>query len=160
MGDSRRFHLFSSLASEVLDRDMRIADVSAGMGYMQRALREKGFKYVESWDKRKKRIRDKGLAYRYGYFGYDCKKKYDAVVAMHPDEGTDHAILYAGINKVPAIVCPCCVKWDAVVYHGPNKFNMWAEHLESLANKHRLSIQKTKLKMRGRNLVYIFKPVW
>ena len=157
MGDVRRFDLFAKLIEKHLNKDMDIVDVASGKGYLQASLRQIGFKNITSWDKRKKNAKNR-KGYRYGYFKYDCKEKYDAVVAMHPDEGTDNAILYAGLNKIPILICPCCIKWDAVVYFGKKSFNNWVEHLINLAEKNSLNIKKTKLPISGRNLVLIMNP--
>jgi len=156
MGDKRRFDLFSKLIEKHLDKNMKIVDVACGKGYLQAALLQKGFKNVISWDKRKKTAKNR-RGYRYGYFDWRIKEKYDAVVAMHPDEGTDHSILYAVKNRVPALVCPCCIKWDAKVYWGDgSNFNNWVNHLIRIAEN--MTVEKQWLRMNGRNLVLIIKP--
>jgi hypothetical protein len=141
---------------------MRVVDVAAGKGYLQGALRQRGFRDVESWDKRprlaKVRANMKG---RYGYFNSQTAPAYDAVVAMHPDEATDHAIVYAGTHRVPAIICPCCVKPSAVPYSGrchSDSYGDWMRHLVKLASKYRLSVTHAALRMTGRNQVLIFRP--
>jgi hypothetical protein len=158
MGDSRRFDLFAKLAEKHFKKDWKIADVACGKGYLQAAMRQRGFTNIISWDKRKKTASNR-KGYRYGYFNWQCKEKYDAVIAMHPDGGTDHAILYAGKNRVPALICPCCAIGDAVAFWGQNKYPTWIKHLEKIANDRNLSIQKTNLTpMTGRRLVLILKP--
>lgn len=157
MGDSRRFDLFSKLAERHLNKESHIVDVACGKGYLQAAMRQIGFKHITSWDKRKRTSKNR-KGYRYGYFDYRCKDMYDGVVAMHPDEGTDHAILYAGIHQVPALVCPCCIKPHAVPFWDRHNFHNWVIHLKQLANKHSLFVQESVLRMNGKNLVLIFKP--
>lgn len=155
MGDRRRFDLFSKLAEEHLNKDMKIIDVASGKGYLQAALRQRGFQEIISWDKRKKNASNR-KGYRYGYFDWRTGEKYDAVIAMHPDEGTDHAIMYAAKHMVPALVCPCCIKPDASVYWGNHRFKNWVNHLKSLANN--MLIQEVYLPMNGKSLVLILKP--
>lgn len=158
MGDSRRFHLFAKLVEKHLDKELNIVDVASGKGHLQAALRELGFKNIVSWDKRKKNASNRRGGYRYGYFDYRCSEDYDAVVALHPDEGTDHAILYCGLHQIPGIICPCCIKPHAVQFFGRYDFSGWSDHLKRLAGKHNLSVQETVLPMNGRNFVMILKP--
>lgn len=131
MGDDRRFQLMADFVSNKLRKDARVADVAAGKGYLQLALKEKGYKSVVSFDKRKKHVKGDR---RYKWFDYKTDEKFDAVVAMHPDEGTDHAVMYAVEKHVPAFICPCCVKPDAVTYWGSGcDYHAWCKHLEKLA---------------------------
>lgn len=158
MGDSRRFELFGALCGRNLHPQMRIADVAAGKGYLQANLHERGFVHVESWDRRPRMAKGR-RTYRYGYFNYRTAPKYDAVVALHPDEGTDHAILYAGIQRVPAIICPCCATPSAVAYWGARGgYVEWMRHLIRLAESCALHVTHTELRMTGRNQVLILRP--
>lgn len=157
MGDSRRFDLFSKVIERHLNKEDHIVDIACGKGYLQAALRQLGFKRITSWDKRKRTAKNR-MGYRYGYFDYRHKEKYDAVVAMHPDEGTDHAVLYAGNHQVPAIICPCCIKPHAVAYWGDYNFHSWVSHLKALAVDLGLTIQELMLPMSGKNLVLILRP--
>ena len=134
---------------------MRIADVAGGKGYLRSNLEEKGFSGVETWDKRFKHTAGKQI---YRYFDYKTAPKYDAVIGMHPDEGTDHIIMYAGLNKVPAIICPCCVKPSAAMYWGNHKYKLWLEHLKKLAASLNLKVEEVKLKIVGRNDVLMLTP--
>lgn len=162
MGDSRRFHLFSELVTRNLKPSEfhRLADVAGGKGVLAKKLRKSGFKEVVTFDKRK--LRGKGkksdLGFRNTWFTYEERDSFDAVVAMHPDQGTDHAILYAARRRVPAIVCPCCVLPHAASYKGPKHFDKWIMHLKDLAEGHSLTTQEAQLPMRGRNLVLIMRP--
>lgn len=156
MGDSRRFDLFAKLTDKHIYRETAIVDVASGKGYLQAALRQRGFSNITSWDKRKKNGKNR-KGHRYGWFNWKCKEEYGAVLAMHPDEATDHAILYAGKHKVPALVCPCCVKSDAVVFWGKHTFKEWVKHLKRLADNNGLSVQEEYLPMVGKNLVLILK---
>lgn len=55
MGDTRRFRLMADLiARNVSDRSIPVADVAGGKGYLQAELRQRGFRDVISFDKRKK----------------------------------------------------------------------------------------------------------
>jgi hypothetical protein len=148
MGDNRRFDLFASFVANKMKKDVKIADVAAGQGYLQMALREKGFKEVVSFDKRHKHC---GGTRRYQWFDYRTPEKFGAVVAMHPDEGTDHAVMYAVTHNVPAFICPCCVKPDAVTYWQSScDFHAWCKHLEKLATSHKREVTWHQLKMQGR----------
>lgn len=157
MGDSRRFDLFGALCARNLNPSMRIADVAAGKGLLRANLYQRGFKNVVSWDKRKRMARPRS-GYRYGYFDYRSAPDYDAVVAMHPDEGTDHAIMYGVERRVPVIVCPCCVKPSANVYWGTHTYQDWIHHLRLLAEHGRMEVTETALPMNGRSNVLILRP--
>lgn len=155
MGDPRRFDTFARLISSVLLPDMRIADVAGGKGYLQAALRERGFSDVVTWDRRRSRCAARTM--RFDWFTHDTRERYDAVVAMHPDEGTDHALLYAIKHRIPAIICPCCVKPSALEYWDRYTFRPWCRHLESYALNHGCSIEWTRLGISGRNDVMIIR---
>ena len=157
MGDPRRFHAFSEIISQNIPNNFNIADIAGGKGYLQAALRQRGFPNITSWDKRKKMAANR-KGYRYGFFDFQTAPKYEAVVAMHPDEGTDHAILYAAVNRVPAIICPCCTKPSACAYWGNHKYECWLNHLITLAEKNNLKVKHEKLKINGRNDVLIITP--
>ncbi len=160
MGDSHRFDLFGKLIARKLDLSMSIADVAGGKGYLQASMRQLGFSQIETWDKRlamTRKVHRRG--YRFGYFDYKTAPKYDAVVAMHPDEGTDHCIMYAGLHRVPAIICPCCVKPSAVAFWSDRKYPAWLKHLANLAKEQYLKIEEYKLPMNGRNDVLVLTPV-
>ena len=157
MGDNRRFDLFAKLAERHVPKSAKIVDVAGGKGHLQAALRQRGYKNVTSWDKRKRTASNR-QGHRYGYFSHAVGEQYEAVLAMHPDEATDHAILYAAKHRCIALVCPCCVKWSATPYWGPRKYPHWIKHLKQLASKGRLDVQETALKMNGKNLVLICTP--
>lgn len=164
MGDSRRFDLFAKLIKKHIPIDYKIADVSAGKGYLQIALKEQGYKNITSFDKRNKKSRrvSTGKNYKYRYFSYNIEDKFDVVVAMHPDEGTDHAIMYGIKNRVPVIVCPCCIKPSATAAEfsrkNANQKN-WLSHLKSIGERNNMTVIETVLTpMTGKRLVLIFKP--
>lgn len=158
MGDSRRFDLMAKLAASHIPLTTHVVDVAAGKGYMQAALRERGFAAVTSWDKRPQQAKGRKF-YRYGYFDFrSAPRDYGAVVAMHPDEGTDHAVMYAVKHRVPALICPCCVKPSAVMFNRRHTFHAWVEHLVSLAEAGHMEVQTAMLRMNGKNLVLILKP--
>lgn len=163
MGDSKRFNLFADIVHEHVNSEAKVADIAGGKGYLQIALRERGFNKVETWDKRtrnkKSQIRKSAINQRYSYFEYDrVEDKYEAVVAMHPDEGTDHSILFAAKHRIQAIICPCCVKPSATMFWESHKYGLWKEHLINLGRKNNMEVIERKLKMNGRNDVLIFKP--
>lgn len=156
MGDSHRFSKFVDLiAYQFPNRDIRIADVASGNGGLQQELRQRKYTNIISWDKRKRNAKNRGI-YKYGYFTKDCKEKYDLVIGMHPDEATDHIIMFCVKNKVPFVICPCCVKPSAIQYNGSSDFDSWVKHLEHLASD--FSISHHYLKITGKNLVLIGRP--
>lgn len=157
MGDKRRFDLMAKLIAEHIPTTASIVDVAGGKGYLKAALYEHGYKNVTTIDKRNKNSKGRN-GYKWGYFHFESSDHYDAVVAMHPDEGTDHAILYAGRNNVPCIVCPCCVKPSAVFYRGSHKYTDWVTHLKKLGTDNGLVVEERNLRMTGKRLVLIFKP--
>lgn len=156
MGDSKRFHIFSNFISDLdFPKNSKIADVAGGKGYMRLAMNEKGFKNVETWDLRSNRIKGKQ---RFQLFNYQNAPEYDIVMGMHPDEATDHLILYAGIRRKIAIICPCCVKPNATAYWGQNSYNSWLEHLYKLGERYNLEITQKKMPFNGRNDFLFFQP--
>jgi hypothetical protein len=158
MGDSRRFDLFGAVVARNLDRAMSIADIAGGKGLLRANLYERGFRNVTSWDKRRRYAKGR-LGYRFEYFDHRTAPTYDAVVAMHPDGGTDEAIVYAGERRVPAIVCPCCAIPSAATYWGARgSYSQWMTHLVRLAERVGLEVTRTALPMTGRNQVLILRP--
>ena len=152
MGDKRRFDLFAKLIAARFDRGLKVADVAGGQGYLQVALREQGFADVTTFDRRYKRASNR-LCYRHRYFAWDTDEKFDLVVGMHPDEGSDHIVKYATKHKVPYVICPCCIKPDAALFKAKHEFRAWVAHLRGLAPN--LTCEEFYLKMNGKNLVMI-----
>lgn len=159
MGDSHRFDLFAKMIScNFPKKDARIVDVAGGKGYLKEALRQLGYNNVVTMDKNRKAAKKQSSKnYKYGYFNYNIAEHFDCVCAMHPDEATDHAVMYAVQHHVPAFICPCCIKPDAVLFNGVYKFNNWVEHLKKLAKG--MEVQELYLRMGGRNLVLKLMPI-
>lgn len=158
MGDPKRFDRFSKIITREFSPSANIADVAGGKGYLRLSLAEKGFNNVETFDKRSSRIRIGKQ--RFQYFDYkSAPNDYDGVVGMHPDEGTDHIILYCGKNKVKGIICPCCIKPSAVVYWGDHKYLSWKCHLEKLAGENDLSYAWETIGISGRCDILIVNPI-
>jgi len=156
MGDSRRFDLFTKEIVQVLKPEMKIADVAGGKGYLRLSLSEHSFKNVETWDKRYKKVAGNQ---KFSYFDYEtAPSDFDAVIGMHPDEGTDHLIMYAAKHRVPAIICPCCVKPSARAFWGRRKYNDWTKHLIALGESEKLKVAHKKMKFNGRNDLFVFLP--
>ena len=155
MGDTRRFHLLAQLALKHIPLGANVVDIAGGKGYLQAALRQAGYTQVTSWDKRPKYANSRRRLYRYGYFDWQRAPNYGAVVAMHPDEGTDHAVLYAASRGLPGLICPCCIKPDAVAFWQNYKFDLWCRHLEGLALRYERQVIWTRLPMNGRSEVMI-----
>ena len=157
VGDPRRFHAFADVIARALHPSMIIADVAGGKGYLQAALRERGFRSITTWDRRRRTPMSR-RGHRYGWFTWDCPARYDAIVAMHPDEATDHAILYAAKHQIPALICPCCVRPSARLFLEPYKYHHWCRHLASLATQAGLKVAWTTLPINGRRDVMILTP--
>ena len=156
MGDSRRFDLFASLATRHFHKDACLVDVAGGRGYLRLALQDYGFTNITTWDIRKSHISDRSK-YIHRLFDYRTAPAYEGIVAMHPDEVTDHCVLYSTKWHVPALICPCCMKPDAVSWFGQHNSTEWIKHLISLAMKGGMQVQVTQLKMVGKNVVLILR---
>lgn len=157
MGDRRRFDAFADLIARNITPDIPVADVAGGSGGLRAALHQRGFRDVDSWDKRHRNARGK-KGYIYGLFDWrNAPRGYKAVVAMHPDEGTDNALLYALRERVPFIICPCCVKPSGAKFSG-NQYGEWLEHLAAIGRAGRFSVTEACLPIRGRNIVLIGRP--
>lgn len=160
MGDSRRFDLLADLVARRFPRrGLRVADVAGGAGGLQVALRARGFADVTTYDRCAASRRSRGVtAYVDGWFSHAEGARYDLVVGMHPDEGTDHAVLYATRNRVPFVLCPCCVKPHAAPLRGARDFRSWVAHLTRLANDGGHRVEQALLPMRGMGTVLVGTP--
>lgn len=157
MGDSARFKIFTKRIVKNLDKDMKIADIAGGKGLLRKSLMEVGFSNVETWDKtRNKKIKGKHI---YKYFDYQsAPEDYDAVVGMHPDEGTDHILMYAARYRVPAIICPCCIKPSATKLFGEKDYTNWIKHLIRIAENNKMDYYFSNMPFSGRNDILIVRP--
>ncbi len=156
MGDTRRFNLFADVVKRNIPTHLHIADIAGGKGYLQLALNERGYNNVTTIDKTRSPIHK--LHQIYKFFHYSTEEKFEAIVGMHPDQSTDHIILYAGKNRIPAIVCPCCVMPDATTYFGDHSYPSWIKHLKKIAAQNKLQVTETQLPMNGKNAVLICRP--
>ena len=160
MGDSHRFHLFADLVAERFpDRRLAIADVAAGKGKLKGELYRRGYGRVTAWDRRHKLAKRRpGQVYQ--LFDYrNAPRDYRLVIGMHPDEATDHIILYAIKHRVPFVVCPCCALPSASAYvGGKGDFNPWLRHLIEVARAGRMKVETLELPMAGRNTALIGSP--
>ena len=157
MGDPRRFDAFARLIEHEFDPTWTIADVAGGKGILQAALRERGFHRITTWDRRRRTVYSRH-GHRYGYFTHTTAARYDALLAMHPDEASDHAILYAGHHQIPALLCPCCVRPSAIGFWKAAQYHLWCAHLEQLARDAQLHVTWTTLPIYGRRDVMILRP--
>lgn len=158
MGDVNRFRLFADLIGEQfpLCRQGPIADVASGHGGLQAALRAQGFTNITSWDKRRRNAGPR-RCYHYGYFDYrSAPRGYDLVVAMHPDQATDHVISYAVKHRIPFAVCPCCRLPSAHPFDGDSQ-EAWLTHLTAIAQLTH-DVERLDLSMSGRSVVLIGRP--
>jgi len=155
MGDIRRFRLMADLIQGLIpNRNIRIADVAGGHAKLQATLRQSGYTNILSIDKRRKYASGR-IGYRYGLFTYDIAEAFDLVVGMHPDEATDHIVIYGHKHQVPWVVCPCCVRPSAVSYgDGANDYHRWMAHLRVLGGGPK-RVRTIQLPMAGRNVVLV-----
>lgn len=155
MGDTRRFDIMADFVAERFPHHTRkrIVDVAGGRGGLQAALRRRGFQDVTSVDVRPQYAKGRS-GYRYGLFTWNYQENFDLVVAMHPDDATDHAILYAVNRCIPWAVCPCCVRPSAnhTYKAGKNDYWRWTDHLRTLGGG-KSAVETITLPMAGRNLV-------
>lgn len=159
MGDARRFDVFADMiAARIPHRSAPVADVAGGKGFLQAALRRRGFSEVISWDKRRTTAKGRP-GYRHALFDYrTAPDSYGLVVGMHPDGGTDHIIRYACKHRVPFVVCPCCVVPSAEPYHGPRRYSAWVAHLARMAEGRGFRVEDISLRMTGCNVALIGFP--
>lgn len=160
MGDPARFREFAKVIAGQFgtSSDKRIADVAGGKGYLQSALRCQGFRNIVTFDKRPKLAKPhRRDCYRYEWFTSDHSERFDLVVAMHPDQGTDHSILYGVRNRVPFVVCPCCILPSAATFWANKSFAGWVSHLKQLAEETH-TVSEVRMPISGRNLVLIGTP--
>ena len=144
IGDSQRFDAFADFISGKLDKRFLIADVASGKGLLRESLRRRGYKMVDCFDKRNGKS---------GLFHWDkAPGKYDAVVAMHPDESTDATIMYALKHRVPFLVVPCCIKPSATTYK-PKSYHLWLEYLTAIGESGNMRVAQSYLSIRGCNIV-------
>lgn len=157
MGDSRRFDLFANLiAKQFPDRTLKIADVAGGKGYLAISLkRDQGYKNVEVFDPKRRKIRPRRIKYNKRFFAEDTADGFDLIVGMHPDEATDVIIKTAADNGVPFVVCPCCVKPTVSNFWGKHNYHVWLDYLERYAKSFGFKVQRLLLKMNGKNVVLV-----
>ena len=128
--------------------------VAGGKGGLRSALYLLGYRNVVTIDKRHHLARGRpGGAYRHLDWNNE-PDNYDLIVGMHPDQATDHIILFAARVGKPALICPCCVMPSAVTYGGrAGDFRDWIGHLKSLAARYRRRCEHFAIPITGRNEV-------
>lgn len=131
-----------------------VADVAGGKGHLQAALRQRGFRRITTIDKRHRLAKGRP-GQKYGLFKCDTWERYSLVLGMHPDEATDHIVLYGVRQDVPFVVCPCCIKPDATQFVG--KSSGWIAHLTQLAHQTH-EVNRIILPIEGDNIVLIGTP--
>lgn len=150
MGDTRRFDLFADFIKSNFPNCNKVADIAGGKGYLQIALKERGFN-VTTFDKRKYKANK--INYQYRYFDSTVKENFDLMVGMHPDEATDVIIVEAAKRSIPFAIVPCCIMPNAIPYWGQHSYKQWIEHLKKSAQKLGYQVYEKQLKMNGCNLV-------
>ena len=168
MGDPRRFLTFADLiARNSSGREQRIVDIAGGYGSLRAALCRYGFHSVTTFDPRQYKGREKprcarvrrcdpGQSHYLKLFDYRKERGFNLVVAMHPDGGTDHAVMYAREHQCPAFICPCCVVPSAAPYSQGRSKTLWRRHLQQLAGN--MIAQWVDLPIAGDAAVLILRP--
>lgn len=162
MGDPARFRLLADLIAERFTPS-KTADVAGGKGLLRSQLSTRGFSNVTTIDHRKRLAKGRP-GQHYGLFDWRTSEDYDLIVGMHPDEASDHIVLYAAERRVPFVLCPCCVKPSAAPLSFEYLSNsrsqpQWFTHLSALAQARRMIVEWLYLPMRGANLVLIGTPI-
>jgi hypothetical protein len=155
MGDTARFRAFADfVADRWPDREMRIADVAGGKGYLNAELFRRGYRNVITYDKRKDRwtIRKH---YRYELFTANSERGFELVLGMHPDEATDQIIAYAARRRVPFAIVPCCARPSAYPYDWSRP---WRNHLIRLARAEGFEVERSILPITGAAVVLVGDP--
>jgi hypothetical protein len=157
MGDSRRFDVFADLITRNIPLTKKLVDVAGGSGALRSSLSKRGYTQIDTWDKVHSRAKGR-TGYVYSLFDWSkAPGDYGAVVAMHPDGGTDHSIMYAIKYRVPFIVCPCCAIPSAFPFGG-HSYEAWVKHLHKIAEVGKMNVVEAAMPMRGRNVVLIGRP--
>jgi len=156
MGDKRRFDLTAkSIAKQFPDRNLRIADVAGGKGYLNLALRNLGYHDVTTFDKRKPGKRVRTVETQYRFFSEEMAVDYDLIVGLHPDEATDVIVVSACRHDKKFYVVPCCVKPTARTYWGAHKYGLWMDHLKGLASEFNRAVYELRLRYNGKNIALV-----
>ena len=155
MGDNRRFNLFAEAIEKRFPKWYRVVDVAGGKGYLQLALKERGFKDVVTFDcaPRKERVRKRGTKFYWRKFGDKVNVECDLLVGMHPDEATDVIVVEAAKRDIPFAIVPCCVKPTHLLWMKGQKYTVWIRGLIELAKKKKYEVEEYKLRMNGKNIV-------
>jgi len=155
MGDARRFDVFADFILKHARRGDHVADIAGGkQGKLQDALRRRGFKAVTTIDPRRRQIDNHNARAIRSLFTPSIADPFDLLVGMHPDDATDMIIVEAARRRVPFIVVPCCVRPNAIPYHGGG----WQEHLMRVAKGFGFRVERVALPMTGANKVIIGRP--
>lgn len=154
MGDKRRFNLLAEFIKARVPQSARIADVAAGKGYLSLALKERGYNRITAFEPEPRRCVIRGLPLLARRFQMTDAAQFDVIVGMHPDGATEEIICGAGKYDKEMFLVPCCAKTSITSYGGNgNKFFPWLNHLIKLCHTNRLEIQRTTLKMDGKNVI-------
>jgi hypothetical protein len=155
MSDSRRFNVVGRFfARQFPDRSLRIGDVAGGAaGFMRQVLNGLGYMGVITID-------PAGLLYsgnraQVQRCCFDAeiarKLKLDAIVALHPDAATDHAVMCG----LPGVILPCCVLPNLVPVKRRLDEQAWLRHLQRLAGA-RCALT-TRLDIQGQNIAMVLR---
>ena len=159
--ERRRFHVFAQFIHETFPEAKSIADVAGGVGILSYYLHKLGHNptIIDSRLTRltnyyRRRLRKQSLKE-----GRDIQIKrlvkrveeidlsaFDLIVALHPDQATEHAVRAAIKHSKSFAIVPCCV----LAIDGISRSQEgWTEYLSSLAP----DVARATLPMDGANVV-------
>ena len=161
VNDRRRFRAFANFIHKTYPNARKIADVAGGHGNLSYYLCELGYDatIIDSRDAHLRRWIHRILRKRSIKQGTLVKiprviskvqdvdlRPFDLIVALHPDEATEHAVYAAIKHDKDFAIVPCCVfPIDGI----KRSERDWCEHLASLST----DIMKTRLPIYGANIV-------
>lgn len=159
MSSPRRFEITAiNISKQFPNREICIADIAGGKGYLNLALKEIGYNNVISFDKRSRHVHKNKINFQYRLFNIDMAKDFDLLVGLHPDEATDLIIKAGSIYKKSFFIVPCCIMPNTVQFWDKYKFPVWIEHLKKYSIKLGYNnIQEIQLKFDGRNIALVGK---
>lgn len=164
MGDKNRFSAFADFLQS-FEKDLRIADIAGGKGFLQKELRKREFRNIRTFDLHLDTSRSGVIDYCFSLFEPDMGQEFDLLVGLHPDAATDLIIFTAAKYHKPFVIVPCCVKKNKIPYRrgpkikGKTNFDYWNEHLIRTSQNFGFRTEINFLPIEGRNLVISGSPI-
>jgi len=153
MGDNRRGKLFAEFIHDNFKSVNRIADIADGNLITAHNLLDY---YPNSeiivFDPKIRARKNSNNIHCFKKCFYSTEKlKCDLIIGMHPDEGTGEIIDFAILNRLPFIICPCCLKGK--YSQRVNGKHGWIKLLKTIAVNRNYSVTEKQLNMSGDNIV-------